>query len=866
MEAPLLQLHAITKSFAAVRALRGVSFSLHAGEVHALLGENGAGKSTLIKVITGAHAPDGGTLEIGGTQHAHLTPREAHRLGIACIYQQPALFPELSVAENIALALEPPSPWRVVRWGGRMARARELMRRVGAQIDPAIEVSRLSMPEQQLVEIAKALGAGARILIMDEPTASLTQQEERLLLALIRELSAAGVGIIYISHRLDEIVQIADRVTVLRDGESVGTYAIGDITEATLIHAMVGHEMTTIYPPAEAPPGAVVLSIQKLGCASAGVGEASFDLRAGEVFGLSGLVGAGRTELARVLFGLTPAESGAIVLAGQPIRVDSPEAAVAHGIAYVPEDRRRHGVILPMSITANSSLAVLSWLFPKRWMRAAPERALAADFMRDLRIKAASSEAPGASLSGGNQQKVAVARWLATRPKVLILDEPTQGVDIGAKAEIHAIIRRLAADGLAIILISSELPEILGMSDRIGVMRGGMLMAIFTAAEATAPSLMAAALGQAPQAVECGGAPPLSPGRAGRESQSMQPADAGCALPLPRAGLPAKAAEHRRTPQPAAPGGRGTGAFREWSVAVALAVFLAVLAVLAPRFFTTAQLVPLLTAAAPALLTAAGASLVILTRQIDISIGSQFAWCSVLAGLAAAHGWPLPAVCAVAVAVGVALGAINGLLVAALELPSIVVTLASMVTLREALRWWREGEMVRDLPPTFQWFGLSQTAGQWTTIALAAGCFILLALALSRLAGGRFLYAVGSDAEAACLAGLRPRVVTFAAFAAAGALTGLAALLNAVRFADVDPKSGQGLEMQAIAAAVVGGIAIAGGRGRLWGVLPGLLILAIIGPALVFTHTPPQWERALQGAIILLAVGADGWRNRRKTA
>ena len=496
MPPPLLQLHAITKSFEAVRALRGVSFTLHAGEVHALLGENGAGKSTLIKVITGAHAPDGGTLEIGGTQHSHLTPRQAHQLGIACIYQQPALFPDLSVAENIALALEPPSPWRRVRWGERMERARELMKRVGAAIDPAVEVSRLSMPEQQLVEIAKALGAGARILIMDEPTASLTQQEERLLLALIRELRSAGVGVIYISHRLDEIFQIADRVTVLRDGESVGTYAIGDIDEAALIHAMVGREMTTIYPPAEAPPREVVLSLQNLGCASAGVREVSFDVRAGEVFGLAGLVGAGRTELARVLFGLTPAESGDILLNGQAIRVESPEQAVAHGLAYVPEDRRRHGVILPMSITANSSLAVLSRLFPSRWMRAAPERALAADFIRELRIKAASTEAPGASLSGGNQQKVAVARWLATKPKVLILDEPTQGVDIGAKAEIHAIIRRLAAEGLAIILISSELPEILGMSDRIGVMRGGTLSAIFTAAEATAPALMAAALGQ----------------------------------------------------------------------------------------------------------------------------------------------------------------------------------------------------------------------------------------------------------------------------------------------------------------------------------------------------------------------------------
>lgn len=308
------------------------------------------------------------------------------------------------------------------------------------------------------------------------------------------------------------------------------------------------------------------------------------------------------------------------------------------------------------------------------------------------------------------------------------------------------------------------------------------------------------------------------------------------------------------------------GNFREWSVAAALALFLLLLAVASPPFFQPAQLLPLLTATAPTLLAAAGVSLVILVRQIDISIGAQYAWCSVLAGLAAAAGWPMPLICAVAVLGGLALGALNGLLVAGLGLPSIVVTLATMVSWREALRWWREGEYVRDLPESFQWFGLSQGTGQWAIIGVAALVFIVLALALGHLSAGRFLYAVGSDAEAARLVGLRPRLVTFAAFSTMGALSGLAALLGAIRFADVDPKTGQGLEMQAIAAAVVGGIAISGGRGKLWGVLPGTLLLGAIGAALVFTGIPPQWERAIQGGIILLAVGADGWRARKEEA
>lgn len=426
---------------------------------------------------------------------SHLTPSKARELGIACIYQQPALFPDLSVAENIALRLKKTGMFSRVRWPQQRAHAVELLLRIGAEISPDSEVRALSMPEQQLVEIACALGSGAKIVIMDEPTASLTQKEQHLLFKVVRDLRSHGVGVVYISHRLEEIFALADRVTVLRDGESVGTNAVDTLTESQMIKLMVGREVSSIYPPPEGAPGKVVLSLKNLGCAAGGVKGVTMDVRAGEIVGMAGLVGAGRTELARILFGITPADSGEIFLNGKRITISNPRQAISRGIAYVPEDRRRHGVILEMPIAHNMTMAIHPKFFPGALLRFNAESLLAANFIRDLGIKAYGTEAPGGSLSGGNQQKVSVARWLATEPKLLILDEPTQGVDVGAKSEIHRIIRSLAKDGLAVLMISSDLPEVLGMSDRIAVMRGGEMVGLIDKEHADAHTVMAAALG-----------------------------------------------------------------------------------------------------------------------------------------------------------------------------------------------------------------------------------------------------------------------------------------------------------------------------------------------------------------------------------
>jgi rhamnose transport system ATP-binding protein len=492
---PLLQISHVSKAFAGVQALDDVSFELRPGEVHALIGENGAGKSTLIKLITGAHQPDSGTLSVQGKLVDDNDPVTAKRLGIACIYQQPALFPDLTVAENLALNLERGGPWRIVNWKQRHQQAERLLKRVGAHIAPDATVKQLSMPQQQLVEIAGALGADARIVIMDEPTASLAETEVANLHKVIGELKSQGVGIIYVSHRLEELFGIADRVTVLRDGTLVTTRSMAEVTQPDLIRLMVGREISAVFPKQDVPLGDVLLEVRDLCCSAEGTNHVSFHVRAGEILGLIGLVGAGRTELARTLFGLTPADSGSIVLRGETLSIRTPADAVANGIAYVPEDRRRHGVILDLPVSQNSTLAILKQMSTCGLLSFSRERDLASSYVSKLLIKTASLESPVGNLSGGNQQKVALARWLATKPSVLILDEPTQGIDVGAKSEIHRLMGELARNGLAIIMISSELPEVLGMSDRIAVMRGGTIIGEFTRAEATQEKILHLALG-----------------------------------------------------------------------------------------------------------------------------------------------------------------------------------------------------------------------------------------------------------------------------------------------------------------------------------------------------------------------------------
>jgi rhamnose transport system ATP-binding protein len=510
----LLRLSDIAVAFGGVQAVRGVSFDVRAGEVHALVGENGAGKSTLIRVMTGAVRAGAGTIAVRGQRVDRPDPTRMRALGIAPIYQQPALLPDLSVVENLAFGLEHGRALRHIDWRGRRERARALLSRVGVELDLDRPAGTLRMAEQQLVEIARALGSEATVLLLDEPTAALTDVEAARLFTLVRALRADGVGCVYISHRLEEVLALADRVSVLRDGRHVATKPIGEVTRDDLVRLMVGRNVDLGLggAPARTPRGATpVLQVEGLGCRAARIASVSLRLEPGEILGLAGLVGAGRTELARALFGLTPADAGTIAVNGRACAIRTPAQAVALGLAYVPEDRRQHGVIGALSVAANTSLASLGRLARFGMLDRARERAEAQRYVREFAIRTPSLDAAVGTLSGGNQQKVALARWLATAPRVLILDEPTQGVDIGAKAEIHRVIRTLAGDGLAILLISSELTELLGLAHRIGVMRAGRLVGVLDRAEATEERLMSLALGHAP--LPAGARPPAPEAR-----------------------------------------------------------------------------------------------------------------------------------------------------------------------------------------------------------------------------------------------------------------------------------------------------------------------------------------------------------------
>jgi len=492
----LISANAIYKSFAGVQALKGATFALQPGEVHALVGENGAGKTTLIKVITGAVRADAGTLEINGVAVRDNDPLRARSLGVAAIYQQPALFPDLTVAENIALETEPTGLWRRVNWPRRHERARALLQQIGAHIDTRALVNELSMPQQQLVEIARALGADARVLILDEPTASLTGQEVEKLFTVVHQLRAAGTGIIYISHRLDELFQLADRITVLRDGISIATRLTIDVDQQSLIRMMVGKELTATGESPHQSPGEILLEARNLSSRASGLRDITISVRAGEILGLAGLVGSGRTDLARTLFGLQPWDAGEVLLRGRNISIRNPSEAICSGIALVPEDRRRHGVIASMTISQNMTLAALGNISRHCLIDDASEKTAAAGLTRALGVKTPSIHNAAGNLSGGNQQKVALARWIATDPAVLILDEPTQGVDIGAKSEIHGLIREIVDRGKAVIMISSDWPELLSMSDRIAVMREGAVAGVIERSEATQERLLRLAFGQ----------------------------------------------------------------------------------------------------------------------------------------------------------------------------------------------------------------------------------------------------------------------------------------------------------------------------------------------------------------------------------
>jgi ribose transport system ATP-binding protein len=475
---PLLSMQGVCKRFDNVVALSEVALDVRRGEVHAICGENGAGKSTLMKILSGVYTPDEGEIHFDGQPVRLQGLHQAQALGIVMIHQELNLVPHLTVAENIWLGREPRRGWFVDQARQRQG-ARACLQRLGVEVDPDAQVSSLSIAQQQMVEIAKALSMDARLLIMDEPTSSLGEADAARLLAVVQDLKRAGVGIVYISHRLEELEHIVDRVTVLRDGRYITTRAWGETSIDEIVSLMVGRELTQQFPPATRQPGSDVL-LRVRGLQREGVfGPLDFELRRGEILGFAGLVGAGRTEVARAIFGADPVDGGSIELAGQPLKVRVPRDAINAGIAYVSEDRKAHGLAVNMSVAHNLTLANLGALADTLgFIDAAAERETAEQYIRQLGIRTPSPEQVVRLLSGGNQQKIVIAKWLFRQARIIFFDEPTRGIDVGAKYAIYELMDRLAAQGIGVVLISSDLPEVLGLSDRVAVFRQGQLAAV----------------------------------------------------------------------------------------------------------------------------------------------------------------------------------------------------------------------------------------------------------------------------------------------------------------------------------------------------------------------------------------------------
>jgi ribose transport system ATP-binding protein len=499
MTSVLLRMEEIRKQYPGVLALADVTFELHAGEVHCLLGENGAGKSTLMKILSGALTKDSGSILIDGREAPISSPADARRMGIGMIYQDFKLIPDLTIAENILLGREPRrgrSPF--IDFSRLHETARGILTQLGEHIPTTTLVRDLSSAQQQMVEIAKALSNKVRILAMDEPSAALTEKERNNLFAVIRSLKAEGVGVIYVSHRLEEIFEIGDRLTVLRDGKTIHTCPVAEADRRSLVRWMVGRELENEYPKAELKRGSEILRLE--GVSAGFVKDVSLSLYRGEIFGMAGLVGAGRSELARAIFGADPLRRGKIFFEGKEIRPRSPREAIDLGIGLLTEDRNQYGLIMEMGVRENITLANLTKVVKNFFIRPSLEEEVAARFIDELKIKTPSSTQAVEHLSGGNRQKVILARWLFTESKLLIFDEPTAGIDVGIKFEIYNLINRLAARGIGIIVISSDLPELLGICDRIAVLWEGKLTGILSRGEATQESVMTLATGGVPEA------------------------------------------------------------------------------------------------------------------------------------------------------------------------------------------------------------------------------------------------------------------------------------------------------------------------------------------------------------------------------
>ncbi len=833
MAAPLLDVRSVTKRFPGVRALDGVSLTLEPGRIHALVGENGAGKSTLIKILAGVLRADEGEVVLGGQAVAIRTPHHARRLGIAVVHQHTHLIPDLTVAENYALRVGyPRGAARQIAWGRVRLQAQEAVAALAARLDVRRRARSLSGVEKQLVELSFALAARPRLLILDEPTAVLPQHETQLLFEHLRRFAADGGCVLFVSHRLNEVFGLADDVTVLRDGRLVWRKATGDTDHDGLIRAMVGRDVSFERDLASVPGEGDGLRVAGLSDLAGAFADVSLGVRRGEVYGIYGLVGAGQSELCQALFGLRETRGGSVRLAERALEHASPKRRVAAGVGYVPADRLTQGIFARMSVGENLSIASMARLAPRGWLRVADEEARNQASIAGLRIRTLGPEQPVAKLSGGNQQKVLLGRWPQAEPTVLLLEEPTQGVDVGAKGEIHKIIRRLAAEGVSVLLVSSELPELMALAHRIGIFREGRLAGEVDAACA-------------------------------REEEILR-------LALPESDSKERAAAVSRTPRLASGAGRALrwlSSQREASIALFVLLLALVLGLTTPGFATLDNLNGILVNTSITTIGALGITLVIIAGSIDISIGAILGAAAVAAGMADQHGWPPTLIAAMSLAVGLAFATVNAALSVLGRVHAIVISLGTLSIYRAIIVRVTGGEWLRDLSPRVAAFGQSAPFGIPILLLASLATVVAAHLLLRYTLTGRRLYVVGGDAASAVVLGVCPRRVLPVAFGLCGLLLGLAGLLYAGHHGQVQTNAGAGFELQAIAAAVIGGTHIMGGRGTALGTFLGAFLMGILANAVVLARLSEYWVDAAAGAMILLAISADalmGWKAGRR--
>ena len=828
----ILRVEHVTRTFPGVIALEDVTLDIRAGEVHALVGENGAGKSTLINIISGVIPATNGEILLDGKPAGLADPVTARNKGIATVHQEADLFGSLSVAENMAHATGlPTNRLGLVQWGEVYRRAQEAVKPLGEAFGAGFDVrqpaSHLSVAERHLTQVAAAVVEKARIVILDEPTSVLTLSETEWLFDQINRLRDAGVGIVYISHRQEEIFRLADRISVLRDGKLVWSGPKSSIDADGLVHQMVGRHMDlpTRHPRSstvsDTPPR---LRIRGLSDRAGRFHDVDLAVSRGEVFGLYGLIGSGRTELAHAVFGLRPFANGKIEIDGQPANIKSPGEAVKQGVAYLPEDRLRQAVFRGLSIRENTIIAtVRKWGWPP-FVSKRIETRVATEQAAPFRVRMRSLENPIEQLSGGNQQKVILARWMLAKPRILILDEPTRGVDVAAKADIHRIVRQLADAGTSVIMISSELPEVLAHSDRIGVFREGRLVKVLDGADATAMNVAASALPTVHHATA---------------------EQATSAKPMTRS--------------------------RVWTnaglIVAALLLGMVLSSTTNGRFTSSDNVGNLLNNIAPRAILALAATTVIIAGGIDISIGSLLALSAAVGGLAmkAIPGQlGVGLGIAAGVLVGLAGGALNGSIAILGRIHPIVVTLGAMTIYRGLLIIFTGGGVVSGLPDSFGTLATSSFLGMRGAVWILMAAVLVSWIWLEQTRWGRHIYAVGSSPSAARLVGISKSWTWLLAFAVAGFLVGIAGMLELAQNRTMQPTMGVGYELRAIAAAVIGGVAIQGGRGNVIGVVLGALLLVMIENGLVLWQVKGAKYDLVIGSLLLIAVLIDRVTRRRE--